>query len=335
MSDTGGVTNRNRRRAVRSEGPPPEAGADTSRVHRATVSAAAGADEVTATPPTVELGKHEEAGATEPVARDEPSESAAASVELGKPAAAEPVRLGQRIEPGARTEPDVAEPVRLDDAVDSSAAERIPQPPAAAAVPAPVPPAPPTGDPVTSDPVTSEAVTSEAVVSEGPAAPSAAGIGWQRIVAVAAVLLAVALMGGTGYLVHLRGEIAAENALRADYVQTAKQAMLNITNISAETASDDIKRVLEVTSGELAAEYEQRKDDYAGIVQKAEVRAKGEVIDAAIESSDDHSAIVLVAVKQTLTNAGAEGPQQRQFRFRVTITHTERGLAATQMEMVI
>ncbi|WP_306356866.1 MULTISPECIES: hypothetical protein [unclassified Nocardia] len=310
MSDTGGVTNRNRRRAVRSEGPPPEAGADTSRVHRATVSAAAGADEVTATPPTVELGKHEEAGATEPVARDEPSESAAASVELGKPAA--------------------AEPVRLDDAVDSSAAERIPQPPAAAAVPAPVPPAPPTGDPVTS-----EAVTSEAVVSEGPAAPSAAGIGWQRIVAVAAVLLAVALMGGTGYLVHLRGEIAAENALRADYVQTAKQAMLNITNISAETASDDIKRVLEVTSGELAAEYEQRKDDYAGIVQKAEVRAKGEVIDAAIESSDDHSAIVLVAVKQTLTNAGAEGPQQRQFRFRVTITHTERGLAATQMEMVI
>ncbi|MBF6179295.1 hypothetical protein [Nocardia otitidiscaviarum] len=293
MSDTGGVTNRNRRRAVRSEGPPPEAGADTARVHPATASTAAEADEVTATPPTVELDKPEQAPAAEPTAHDERTESAAAPVTLGKTAAAEPVRLGK--------------------AAESDGAETIPQPPAA-------------GDTVPS---------AAAVASEGPAAPSAAGGGWQRIVAVAAVLLAVALMGGTGYLVHLRGEIAAENTLRADYVQTAKQAMLNITNISAETASDDIKRVLEVTSGELAAEYEQRKDDYAGIVQKAEVRAKGEVIDAAIESSDDHSAIVLVAVKQTLTNAGAEGPQQRQFRFRVTITHTERGLAATQMEMVI
>ncbi|MCP9621354.1 hypothetical protein FOH10_28385 [Nocardia otitidiscaviarum] len=298
MSDTGGVTNRNRRRAVRSEGPPPEAGADTARVHPATASTAA--EEVAATPPTVELDKPEQAPAAEPAAHHERTESAAAPVTLGKTAA--------------------AEPVRLDKAAESDEAETIPQPPAAGGAVLPVPPAPP---------------SAAAVASEGPAAPSAAGGGWQRIVAVAAVLLAVALMGGTGYLVHLRGEIAAENTLRADYVQTAKQAMLNITNISAETASDDIKRVLEVTSGELAAEYEQRKDDYAGIVQKAEVRAKGEVIDAAIESSDDHSAIVLVAVKQTLTNAGAEGPQQRQFRFRVTITHTERGLAATQMEMVI
>ncbi|SUA75916.1 Uncharacterised protein [Nocardia otitidiscaviarum] len=293
MSDTGGVTNRNRRRAVRSEGPPPEAGADTARVHPATASTAEGADDVAATPPPVELGKHEETAPAEPVAH------------------------GEQTEPGELGEPTSAEPVLLDKVAESDGAEQIPQPSAAADTVPPVPPAPPS------------------VASEGPAAPSAAGIGWQRIVAVAAVLLAVALMGGTGYLVHLRAEIAAENTLRADYVQTAKQAMLNITNISAETASDDIKRVLEVTSGELAAEYEQRKDDYAGIVQKAEVRAKGEVIDAAIESSDDHSAIVLVAVKQTLTNAGAEGPQQRQFRFRVTITHTERGLAATQMEMVI
>ncbi|WP_306363720.1 hypothetical protein [Nocardia sp. CC227C] len=287
MSDTGGVTNRNRRRAVRSEGPPPEAAAGTSRVPEATASAAGGTVEATA---TVELGKPEETTATEPVARDGQTESA---------------------------EPLTAQPVLLDKAAEGDGAESVPQPPAAADAVSPGPSAPTT------------------VASEGPAAPSAAGVGWQRIVAVAAVLLAVVLMGGTGYLVHLRGEIAADNALRADYVQTAKQAMLNITNISADTASDDIKRVLEVTSGELAAEYDQRKDDYAGIVQKAEVRAKGEVIDAAIESSDDHSAIVLVAVKQTLTNAGAEGPQQRQFRFRVTIAHTDKGLAATRMEMVI
>ncbi|NNH73561.1 hypothetical protein HLB23_27515 [Nocardia uniformis] len=279
MSDTSGVK-KTRRRAVRTEGPPPDEQTTTSQVYEATVP-------VTETA-AVELGKPV-------VGLDKKSDETAAKV-----AAAETVKFGKTPVEGAT--------------------ERIPQAPAAPAEAAAQPPVPPAA----------------AAESEAPAAASAGtGFGWERIVAAAAVVLAIALMVGTGFLINLRNEAADEAALRADYIQTAKQTMLNITNISAETAADDIKRVLEVTSGDLATEYEQRKDDYAGIVQKAEVKAKGEVIDAAIESSDDNTAIVLVAVKQTLTNAGAEGPQQRQFRFRVTIAHTEKGLAATQMEMVV
>ncbi|WP_040803146.1 hypothetical protein [Nocardia concava] len=181
-----------------------------------------------------------------------------------------------------------------------------------------------------------DAASDAAPESEAPAVASADGGSlWMRIVAVAALVLAVVAVSGTVWASHQRSTYADQDALRADYVQAAKQAMLNITNISADTAQADINRVLEVTSGDLHKDYTDRKDDYAGIVQKAQVKAKGEVVEAALQSSDDHTAVVLVAVKQTLTNAGAEGPQQRQYRFKVTLSKDDKGITATGMEMTV
>ncbi|WP_194817111.1 hypothetical protein [Nocardia sp. XZ_19_385] len=155
------------------------------------------------------------------------------------------------------------------------------------------------------------------------------------ILAAAALVLSVALVSATVWMTVQRNNIADQQAMGADYVQAAKQAMLNITNISADTAPDDINRVLAVTSGDLKNEYTTRKDDYAAIVKKAQVNAKGEIIEAALQSSDEHSAIVLVAVKQIVTNVGAEGQQQRQYRFKVTIARGDNGFTATSMEMVV
>ncbi|WP_327143457.1 hypothetical protein [Nocardia sp. NBC_01327] len=261
MSETSGVNKRTRRRAIRSEGPPPDE-PGTTQVFVAQVPAAA--------TPLVEDA------AAEPAA----AESTAAVVEDAPPAALD-----------------------ADAVVEDAAA------------------APTAG---------------ESAESEAPAAVSAQATGrWQWAVAAAALVLAVAVGAATVWMGMQRNDLADQAAMRADYVQTAKQAMINITNISADTAQDDIKRVLQVTSGDLATEYTQRKDDYAAIVQKAAVHAKGEVIEAALQSSDDQSAIVLVAVKQVLTNAGSDAPQQRQFRFKVTLARNDKGITATGMEMVV
>ncbi|MFE3442269.1 hypothetical protein ACFXNW_04480 [Nocardia sp. NPDC059180] len=270
MSDSNGVRNRARRRAVRSEGPPPdEVGVDVRVDH-------------TTAPPTQQQPAEEKAPTAEP---EESPRDPAVDEKTVDPAGDE-----KTVAESAETSTD------------------------------------PAADANTEAGAQTQVKTSDS---------AEAGALWQRVVAVAAVVLAVALLAGGAYIMNLRGDIADQQTRRADYVQTAKQALLNITSISAETAEADINRVLEVSAGDLATEYEQRKTDYAGIVKKAEVRAKGKVIDAAIESSDDHSAIVLVAVEQTLTNGAKEGQQQRQYRFRVTVSETDKGLAATRMEMVV
>ncbi|WP_433728453.1 hypothetical protein ACQP0C_39030 [Nocardia sp. CA-129566] len=152
--------------------------------------------------------------------------------------------------------------------------------------------------------------------------------------AAAAALIAIALVVSTGFFTYQLHSATERDARRADYTQTAKQAILNLTTIKDDTAKADIDRVLSVASGELKAEYSQRKDAYASVVEQAKVKATGEIIESAIESEDGDSARVLVAAKQTLTNAGMADPQTRFYRFRVTVTRGDNGITASQVEFV-
>ncbi|WP_062988475.1 hypothetical protein [Nocardia anaemiae] len=166
-------------------------------------------------------------------------------------------------------------------------------------------------------------------------APKSAPPRWVLIAgAAAAAIVAIALVVGTGFFAYNLHTASDRDARRADYVQTAKQAILNLTTIKDDTAKADIDRVLAVASGELKAEYSQRKDAYASVVEQAKVKATGEIIESAIESEDGDSARVLVAAKQTLTNAGMADPQTRYYRFRVTVTRGDNGITASQVEFV-
>ncbi|NKY53179.1 hypothetical protein [Nocardia vermiculata] len=157
-------------------------------------------------------------------------------------------------------------------------------------------------------------------------------LGWAA--AVVAVISLVGLLGAGGFYFYHDHQANTLAERRADYVQTAKQAVLNLSNIKGDSAQQDIDRVLAVASGPLQQEYSQRKDAYAKVIEQAKVQASGEIIEAALESSDDHTARVLVAAKQTLTNAGSPEPQQRYYRFRVTVTRDNGHTTASQVEFV-
>ncbi len=169
--------------------------------------------------------------------------------------------------------------------------------------------------------------------SETPASRTLRPLEWAAV-AVAAISLIALIVTGVFY-VHHNNSAEALSSQRAQYVQTAKQAILNLTNIKDDTAQQDIDRVLSVASGDLKAEYSQQKDAYAQVVQQAKVKASGQVIEAGIESQGDDVATVLVAAKQTLTNAGDAQPQDRYYRFRVTVNRADDGtVTASKVEFV-
>ncbi|WP_157574195.1 hypothetical protein [Nocardia jejuensis] len=160
---------------------------------------------------------------------------------------------------------------------------------------------------------------------------------WPLFVAAGAVPLTVLGVLGSAFVVDQRDALADRDHLRAEYVRAAELAITNITNINADTARADIQRVLEVTSGDLQREYSDRMDDYTSTVQKAQVRTTGTVVATAPQSSDEHSAVVLVVVEQTLSYSGVEGPQHRQLRFKVSLDRDDDtgGITATGMETVV
>ncbi|GAB3212786.1 hypothetical protein [Nocardia tengchongensis] len=181
------------------------------------------------------------------------------------------------------------------------------------------------------------AVAADAEDSEADADADASKDGrkWPVLLfGAAAVLCLVALATSLIFWIPAHNTADKNEQLRADYTQTAKQAVLNITTIKVDTVKDDINRVLAVASGQLKDEYSSRSDAYADVIKQANVKASGQVVETAVESFDDHSAQILVAAKQNLTNAGSDQPQQRVYRFRVTITHDGDHFTASKLEFV-
>ncbi|WP_454194871.1 hypothetical protein [Nocardia sp. Marseille-Q1738] len=156
-----------------------------------------------------------------------------------------------------------------------------------------------------------------------------------RILALAAsALLVLALVCGATLSVFAMRSAHERDERRAEYLQTARQAIVNLTTIRADSAKQDIDRILSLASGEFKTEFDGRVDPFTSIVQQAKVVSSGEIVEAALESDDDSSARVLVAAKQTLTNAGQAEPQTRYYRFRVTVSRGDSGLTVSDVEFV-
>lgn len=181
--------------------------------------------------------------------------------------------------------------------------------------------------------------TEKSTVTESTGAEPAAKGGsrsWKRIVALAAAaVLVIGLVGAAVVSMIAVQSTEQRDERRAEYVATARQTVLNLTTIRADTAKEDIDRILTMASGEFKTEFDGRVDPFAEIVKQAKVQSTGEVVEAAVERDDENSAVILVAAKQTLTNAGAEGEQQRHYRFRVTVQRADDGtLTASDVEFV-
>ncbi|MFD6390407.1 hypothetical protein [Nocardia sp. NPDC060259] len=163
------------------------------------------------------------------------------------------------------------------------------------------------------------------------AAPRSGG----RVLALAAaIVLVLALVVGAGFAAFTAYSVNRGEDLRAQYTETARQAVLNLTTIRAETAKDDIDRILSVASGDFKTEFDGRVDPFMDIVKQANVVSTGEVVESGIVSADNESAQVLVAAKQTVSNNGSPEPQSRQYRFRITVSNSDTGMTVSKVEFV-
>ncbi|MFI1462871.1 hypothetical protein [Nocardia carnea] len=322
---------RTRRRASRTAGPPVEDATEQLTAD----SAAAGSTADEAAGEAVSAAAGESAGAS----AETPADATAAKpddVTAAKPddvTAAKPDDVTERI--GTATESasvagsgDADETVRIDKSATETVALGKTGTTAESA-----------GKSDSGDQETGATVVSmekSTATESGGAEPAAKGGSWKRIVALAAAaVLVIGLVGAAVVSMIAVQSTEQRDERRAEYVATARQTVINLTTIRADTAKEDIDRILTMASGEFKTEFDGRVDPFAEIVKQAKVQSTGEVVEAAVERDDENSAVILVAAKQTLTNAGAEGEQQRYYRFRVTVQRADDGaLTASDVEFV-
>lgn len=155
---------------------------------------------------------------------------------------------------------------------------------------------------------------------------------WIPAVAACAVIIALAVP--CGLFAWWDSSASSQADKRQQFIETAKQVVLNMTSIHADAAGNDVQRVIDMASGAFRDQLTNQKDPVVQVVQQAQVVADGQIVSAGVEKESTNEATVLVASEMMVKNAGIDTPQSRDFRFRVTVHDDGGKMTVTNLEAV-
>ncbi|NKY44974.1 hypothetical protein [Nocardia cerradoensis] len=152
-------------------------------------------------------------------------------------------------------------------------------------------------------------------------------------VAVAAIVVCAGL-GSSGYMMWRHHDVTANQHREAEFVAAARQGVTTLTSLDFNHAADDVKRVLDDSTGSFRNDFQSRADDFAKVIQQSKVATQGRVNAAAVQSMTDDSAVVLVAATSEVTNSAGAKQEPRAWRLSVTVERVDGRLKMSKVEFV-
>ncbi|MGW0180063.1 hypothetical protein [Nocardia sp. NPDC003345] len=149
-----------------------------------------------------------------------------------------------------------------------------------------------------------------------------------------AVLVIVASLAAGGFSLWNHHQIGAAQAREDEYLNAAREGVVALTTLDAARAADDVKRVLDHSTGAFRTDFQTRSEDFTKVVQQSQVATQGEITAAAVESMTDESAVVLVSAVSKVTNTAGAQQEPRMWRLSVTVTREGEELKMSKVEFV-
>jgi Mce-associated membrane protein len=160
---------------------------------------------------------------------------------------------------------------------------------------------------------------------------AATSLRWPLIAGIVVLLGLSSLFGWLGYHAHETRQAEQQRDL---FLAAGRQAALNLTTISADTADADVARILDSSIGTFHDDWTQRGPAFVQVVKKAQSKTVGSVTAAAVESVEFDKARVLVAVSVKTTTAGAPEEKPRAWRMRIDVQKVGDGTKVADVEFV-
>jgi Mce-associated membrane protein len=157
--------------------------------------------------------------------------------------------------------------------------------------------------------------------AEAAAAPKRS-ISHVTLASIVGLVLVLALGGVVGWLGWRANESRQADEQRELFLQVGRQAAVNLTTIDFNDADNAVQRILDSATGTFYDDFSKRSGPFTEVVRQAQSKSAGEVTAAGIESIDDQSAQVLVAITVKTSNAGAPEQPPRMWRMRLTVQST-------------
>jgi Mce-associated membrane protein len=148
------------------------------------------------------------------------------------------------------------------------------------------------------------------------------------------VAVSLVLAGVCGWLGYRAYQARAADHSRQLFIEVGKQGAINLTTIDYAHAEVDVKRILDLATGQFYDEFSSRSGPFVDVVQKAQSKSSGTVTEAGLESMTADEGQVLVAVTVTTTTGGAADQQPRYWRMRLTVRKADDGAKIAKVDFV-
>jgi Mce-associated membrane protein len=191
-------------------------------------------------------------------------------------------------------------------------------------------------DPV--DPVEEKSKPSEAEDPEGPVAPTIGPrlqVSLSVLLTAATIVVICALLGASGWMAWQHHKVMQGRQQSAAFVGAARQGIINLTSLDFNKSKEDVQRIVDSATGEFRDQFQKTADDFASVVKDTKAVAEGSVAAAAVESTGQDSAVVLVLANERVTNLAGAKDQPRTFRFRVSVVSDGDQLKLSKVEFVL
>jgi Mce-associated membrane protein len=183
-----------------------------------------------------------------------------------------------------------------------------------------------------------KAKPSDAEAPEEPTAPTTRPrlqVSLSVLLTAATIVVICALLGASGWIAWQHHKVVQERQQSAAFIATARQGVINLTSLDFKRSKEDVQRIVDSATGEFRDQFQKTAEDFASVVKDTKAVAEGSVAAAAVESTGQDSAVVLVLANEHVTNAAGAKDQPRTFRFRVSVVRDGDQLKLSKVEFVL
>ncbi|WP_263997989.1 hypothetical protein [Mycobacterium yunnanensis] len=159
-------------------------------------------------------------------------------------------------------------------------------------------------------------------------------IGVRSAAAALVVLCSLGFLGASGYMTWQHRMAAAEQQRSAEFAAAARQGVVTLMSLNFNNAQDDVKRILDNTTGDFKKDFEGQSEQFASVAQSSKVITEATVTATGVQAMTEDTATVLVAVTTQVSNAASKEQQPRSWRLRVDLARDGGRLKLAKVEFV-
>ncbi|MDT0481070.1 MULTISPECIES: hypothetical protein [unclassified Streptomyces] len=121
---------------------------------------------------------------------------------------------------------------------------------------------------------------------------------------------------------------------RQDLLAAARQSALNFTSLDYRHYDRDSANVIESATGDFKKQFAAQTEELTQLVAQNKSVSEGQVLEAGIVRSDEHSARVLVVADSRVTNIAAPKGEARTYRLQLDLVHRDGRWLTSDVEFV-